>query len=520
MSTMHALLIILFFFTACNDVQNCSAKKVSGKVKLSGVNTEHVLTKFAVSAYAKGNVEVRLISPTMYENEKRLRWHLYEDTDWPKWKRETLCTDKVRLAKRAFAVSFEYGRVKDNGRSSSKSTSGGPSKRDDNNEKRWRATSIAVLNQEMETRPHYLYIVLDDCSLEQYLHDAEIPEISYEVIIQDDVGGLKNIGQLPKLSHFSADEHMAPIMVIIMCMTSFLLTISMMVRIGTLIATKGVVHAALFMVMAACGATTLGCICEMIHQYYYGMNGYGWYLFDALSSHFEAVTDSIVSLLLLSIAAGWTLPSDAVAFQMGASKLQNVAQGLRNPAGALMSGSPAGMLALGIVAAHVGLAQWGRTYDDDFDSYHAFEHLPGRILMIFRIVLGLLLLVSSASTASTCNNLSLKGFYKKLALVGSIWFQSMPLVTWIVGWAFPYYLRHPAVTIGSSLAQLCSMVALSWLVTAHSDSSSYHKLSRLGSAADKDLTDKLGGIGGDTTGSTGGAQMKTWTFGKTKIRLD
>jgi len=42
-----------------------------------------------------------------------------------------------------------------------------------------------------------------------------------------------------------------------------------------------------------------------------------------------------------------------------------------------------------IVAVHAILAQWGRTFDDDFDTYHALEHPPGKALMILRFALGL-----------------------------------------------------------------------------------------------------------------------------------
>jgi hypothetical protein len=36
-----------------------------------------------------------------------------------------------------------------------------------------------------------------------------------------------------------------------------------------------------------------------------------------------------------------------------------------------------GVVALSIILVHAGLAQWGRTFDDDFDTHHALEHPPG-----------------------------------------------------------------------------------------------------------------------------------------------
>jgi hypothetical protein len=205
------------------------------------------------------------------------------------------------------------------------------------------------------------------------------------------------------------------------------------------------------------------------------------------------------------------LPSDAIVIiPQQATKIQSLIQGLRNPAGALISGSPSGILTLMVVALHAGLAQWGRTYDENFDSYHALEHLPGRILMLFRMTLGLLLVVASVYTRNNCPP-SLQSFYGKLAIVGTLWFQSLPVVTWTCNWAVPYYLRRPTVATWGAIVQSTALVLLAWLFTAHS--TSYHKVSRL--QRDASLTDQLA-----TRPTSGKAAPTTWSFGKAKIRLD
>ena len=73
-------------------------------------------------------------------------------------------------------------------------------------------------------------------------------------------------------------------------------------------------------------------------------------------------------------------------------------RGIRNPAGSLLDlmsngggegDGMGGVVALSIILVHAGLAQWGRTFDDDFDTHHALEHPPGKALMLLRFVLAL-----------------------------------------------------------------------------------------------------------------------------------
>jgi hypothetical protein len=108
----------------------------------------------------------------------------------------------------------------------------------------------------------------------------------------------------------------------------------------------------------------------------------------------------MVSLILLLIGGGWTLPSDAVRLGLGSSG-SGGGGGLKgttmknskfvfNPAGSLLNlvtncGGGGGVVDIMIIAVHAILAQWGRTFDDDFDTNHALEHPPGKVLMILRL---------------------------------------------------------------------------------------------------------------------------------------
>ena len=47
--------------------------------------------------------------------------------------------------------------------------------------------------------------------------------------------------------------------------------------------------------MAACITNGLSAVCELLHMNIFSINGIGNYSLDALSSHFEALSDSMIS---------------------------------------------------------------------------------------------------------------------------------------------------------------------------------------------------------------------------------
>lgn len=486
------------------------ARRVSGDFKLSGVYTEHIVAKFALSAFAQGLMDLSFTIPDMYENERYLKVHLFVDTDWAKWKKFQLCEDKITLAKDSLPVQFDFNRP------------------DDATKGEWKATVRANLKNDEESRTHYWYIVIDDCSLEKYDHDKKVPLLHFELLVWNDVGGnvtLKPAGNpnsVPYkkvvLTQLSADEINQNMLHTGTLIISTLIALLMLLHIQRTAAITNSVHAANFLVMAAAACDASASLCELIHLKTYEANGYGWYFFDAMSSHLEAMCDSLVAILLLAIASGWTLPTDVVGVPQNASFVQALIGGLRNPAGSLLVMSSAGVLAMTILALHALLAQWGRTYDDDFDSYHDLEHLPGKILMAFRMALGILLIAATRQTSLACPA-SLRGFYYQLAVVGTIWFQCLPVVTWVCANFVPYYLRHPAVSAGGAILQTTSLVLLAALVSSSSSNSAYHKLSHLQQKEDS-LTDQLSSSSSNFGGSNTKARPTTWRIGKTKVRLD
>ncbi len=498
-----------------------SAKTVSGQFRLSGVNSEHLLVKFAVSSFARGQFRYEFSADDPYPNEQTLRIHIFRDDLWKEVQKTPTCDAKVKYAYQSFNVNFErVDEMKKNGRYSSSP------------QKIWKSQGFQPLDQPAAPRPYYFYVVVDDCFLEQYYRDNAVPLIKYRVDVYNDVAGNLSSSEYPaqkkvSLTHLSSDEVHLPSLHTATLILSALICVLLLVQIGCLLATSGSVHMAILLVVAASACDALSSLCELVHLKYYESNGVGSYALDAMASHFEAICDSIISILLLSIAAGWTLPSDVIPVPQNATFIQSLLAGMRNPVGALAKRNVAGLLSVVIIATHAILAQWGRTYNDDFDSYHSFEHLPGRVLMWFRMVLGVLLVAATIQTRSTCTASSLLGFYAQLAVVGTVWFQSLPFVTFWCSRMVPYYMRHPAVTFWSAIAQSTSLVALAWLVTSHS--TRYHSLSHM-TQERQSLTDSIAATtthvmssannGTFRSSSAATRQPRVWNVGKAKVRLD
>lgn len=468
---------------------------VTGDFKLSGVNTEVTLASFAIHS-AGAQIDLTMTADTFYENEENLKFRAYRDTEWTAFLKEPLCTGKGALAKKSFPVTGHF------------------QKQDDGTWKAAMTVDIRKLDETLpaaELRNFYYYFVLDDCSLEQYFHDNTVPKIHYKLVMRNYLPISRN------LVHMSADEMaILPIHAFSMLasgLVAFLLILNIVWRLNAK-SKQHSVHAAVLWVAGAAVLDVSSGLLELLHLGRYNGNGIGSYFLDALSAHMEACCDSSLTILLLSIAAGWTLPSSVVVFNnsSNANPIQKLMGGLAHPISASMQG-PSGMLAGGVFAVHIILAQWGRIYNDDFESYHHLEHFPGKVLMLARVVTGFLFLAAVKQTSSSGKfTTGLTSFYNAFAIVGFFWFQALPVLTLLCNWAVPFYQRKPVVFGLSSTLQSGSLMVLAWLVTTHS--TAYHKYSHM-TEGRENLSDQLE----PTTQSDGSTQA--WMLGKkAKIRLD
>jgi len=487
-----------------------AAKKSSGNALLTGTNSEFLITKFAISPNTVGRFNLELNIPKtagMYTDERNLRVHLFIDEAWyDKAQKAPTCKEKVQHAFKSLPVTFILQSSGDKGGS-------------------WVASVRTDLNS-WSDKTQYWYISLDDCSLEESYHSIkDVPKMSYEYTI---LNGRRSNAFSRSESHFSADEvGTIRLHVIQLAFSSLLLIWCAFKIVRTITSSPGHIHIALLIISSALICDILSNVSELIHNMVYSKNGVGSYTFDAFSSHFEAQCDAMIAIVLLLVGSGWTLPSDVVVANAGnnmamlgtGNTVQKMVEGLRNPGVALQqikSGNPASILVTTTFVSHAILAQWGRTYDDDFDCYHSLEHLPGTCLMVYRLMLGIPFLIGVASVRNSgrCPR-ALKPFLTKFMLVGISWFISLPFVTTFVSTSMPYILKHRSLLIGSAMTQASSLASLVWLFTADSDASAYHRLSKV-----RESNTSLSNVVASSSNSERKAPSSFWKFGKTKIRLD
>ena len=519
---------------AMNTKQNnlfVDGKKVSDSFQLSGKNTEYTAAKFALSPNAEGKLNIKFQSATSYPSNNDLAVYLYagEET-WKKVKNVPTCEDKMKLANSRHGFKFYPEHIGSN---------------QENRDYRKIDLNSVRFTKEIDWKakvdltvgggkgidnglPHYWYITIADCSLERYYRDNQIPNIHYDLEILDEA---PSKGQYSHLSH---DEqglsflHLCNVILfggVIGWMTYHILS-----RLQ-----KGQeCHVSILLITGACIMHALSSFFEMSHLLVYAKNGVGSYSADALSAHLEASADSLLCWILMAIATGWTLPPNLSSpLSGGESSAQQPMKGKKyhNNIASLQYYvrhaftysfetktsvfiNPGFQMFAVLDGIHAILCQWGRTYNDDFDSYHDLEHLPGRILLIFRFVLAILFLMATATLKAKCHSQSLSKFLHSFSLIGASWYISLPSLALVVSSRLvnlPAHRRHPIMTMLSMVLQFFSIVSLAWLFTGGQKSSAYHKISNV------DPNNRISsGLGShmDTEG------FSVFSIGKTKIRLD
>jgi hypothetical protein len=459
-----------------------AARALTGEFQLSPSKTGHVVGSFAVSAGQRGRVKITLFTPAPYEDDRGVRFRMFMDDSYSNYQQATSCYKKILTTTRSEPVAFG-----------------------NNTEGHFYEVEMEMDNT-LKKRPHYYYFVVDDCSMEAYgsmqFTPPDVPVIYY---------GFQawNNG-----SHLSADEAHLKSLHAFTFGVSATLALLMGFAIMAQLSRNSSVHITMFLVMAAAVYHAGSSLCEIATLSFYSDYGTGIALLESISAHFEAVCDSLVALMLLSIAAGWMLPTDVIPMSSQSNPTQQqILGGFQSPINALRTFSPTAVLAVNMLVFHIILAQWGCQYNNDFDSYHDYEHLPGKMLMGMRIVMGMGLVVGCLQTRMRCPY-GMRTFYARLAIIGTLWFQSLPLVIYVCNHAVPFYLRHRTVGTWSAGLQSCSIAMLSWLVTTQS--STFQKCNQLPT---------LGGSRGGMSYhlSTGGGSFASpgvWRVGKAKIRCD
>jgi Rhodopsin-like GPCR transmembrane domain len=398
--------------------------------------------------------------------------------------------------------------------------------------------------------------------------DSRVPTIGFDLDIQNKIfkgskgstsqnrGIAKWVTATFSYTHLSADELQLTKLHTVTLFLSSCVAVFLLYNVGKAIffSNRSTVHLALLWVALVAVFDALASLCEIVHLRIYHNNGIGSYAIDAMAAHCEAVCDALLIILLLSLAAGWTLPSDVVLpyNPATASPMQRLVGQFSSPIASLMErqGTGGGKMNIGsffclfLLATHVICAQWGRIYNDDFESYHDYAHVPGRIIMTIRCVTGLFVVIAALQTRLRCRVLALQQFYVRFAWLSTIWCQSLPALVTGCNVMVPYYLRRPTVVIGSALLQSSCIALMAWLVTSHTGT--YQQFSHISSTSDASVNSKAsrggGGIGNgfdDSNSELPGTSLteslqnattqrghhnksgaSSWNVYKSKVRLD
>jgi len=240
-------------------------------------------------------------------------------------------------------------------------------------------------------------------------------------------------------------------------------------------------------------------VCELFHLIVFSINGKGlrfrhtFFALDFVSEVFQMLSENIITLVLLAVGAGWTLnipveidPETGTENEekklhgFKALTVKGLMISLRKPFNLLRGADIIPLLAfIFIFLLQMFLEFVGRSYEDDFNSFHDHEHWPGYTLMLLRTAFGIFfyLFVSRTLKDPAVTDEKIKSFLKVLLAAGLIYFWAFPVLVAVSSW-WPAYQRHTIVTTGSIVAQATALSMM--MFTFLSETGTFAKVSRAG----------------------------------------
>ena len=376
------------------------AKAVNGQFQLDAgdfiVGPEYEITKFF---FAQGKATV---SGLITYASKDANWRtspalfLFNDKKMDEYHDAPACEEKVDLAYAVIPIGqsrVEQGRNnRFLGKHSADKSALGKITRSETSFAKDEATGEQITEWRFEwtldqkERTHGWFLIAADCALEQY--GTKVAPMTYEVTLLNPGG-----------DHLTADEHGMPTVYFLLSLVMVSLGIYMIVLAKKHAReTNGKVHLVV-KIFGACFSLQLGSIfAESIHLWFYRGDGMGVHTFDLLSELCEAFSSLLISFVLICLACGWTLVDSTADAKKGSS----VASLLRNPKSLLERGRLLGnviaVTILAIVIASTVLVVANKSQEDDFTKFHDHESTPGKVLVSFRLVLGVLYLICFRTT--------------------------------------------------------------------------------------------------------------------------
>ena len=488
----------------------CSAKYVSGVARLNSGATEAFLTKFSFSPSDANRAVSRVRGRFHTENAQyfkngqrahRLELVLIPENKWAEYlrmkRKGSLCKDRT-----AGLNVWRKGIVPQ-------------STRDVHDAPKRKGEEFEVISNvaHMHGKSRYFYVLLADCMLEEY-DASRTPPVFYELVLTD------RDSHLPRSEQGLGAFHLLLLCVLLLCLALGAAALREQLR-----RSGSVHLSCLWLLLAlALEANSQFFELWHIARYAADGKGlrlrHGAIPGDFLAELSNVLAENLVSLLLLALAGGWTLlaPLETSASRLdrleggtgpsGADDILNEKArekmaprrggalsewlGLRGSRrlslgpkqrealrrldgafesleGALASGpmgserSPRVMMAAGAVLVSLQslMELLGRSYEDDFNSFHDHDHWPGVLQMALRVFLAAAFLAASSRTMNDprLNPRAIK-LLRRLRVVGTAFFLSFPMIVMLSDAALSVFDQHYAVVAGCELVQSAAIVAL------------------------------------------------------------
>jgi len=448
-------------------IWSCSAKTARGRFALEAgdlvTGPEYEIAKFSF-VVGKGKIQGKFLYEDPHTWMTSPALYLFRDEKWDEYHKAPSCEDKVVFAFKAIPIGKEtqsHHSVLRRGLDSPTKTELKPGP---DGKIEW-SFSWEIETQE---RTRGWFLIAADCALEQF--NAHVPPMEFEVSLlnRDDV-------------HLPADEYGLPKLylgtaILLIIFAGYAITLITQMRKEN----GGKTHLVVWMLALAYVMLLASLTFELLHLQVYKLNGIGIWVFDLMSEFCDGVSQLVVAFVLICLASGWTL----VEYEDDAVRKNSVGSLLRHPENMARGANIVVLAIVGIIVTTTVLQVLNKLSDEDFTKFHDYESIPGMLLVVVHIVLGVFFSFSLISTLRAQSKLrsgqsggdKLVLFLRRLLFFGALWFLCFPLCVMLAG-TLAHYNRHRFVSGAVLLVQTICLLSMTHQFT--SSHSQYYKLSTL-----------------------------------------
>lgn len=296
----------------------------------------------------------------------------------------------------------------------------------------WSKEMQGVLEE--KSQPHIWFFAVNDC--EQQLGDYS--KLKYEITILNSDG-----------SHVSVEDQGLLSLNFYLAIVFFIALGANLMQTYRRFVYNEEFDSHMFALNAAICLQFISLILQMFNLSAYLSNGKGVSAFNFLGNTADELAQLTLTILLISIAEGWTITT---------SDFPN----------------PEIYTAIFIFAGFLKfiLCAFGHLTEDTSDTFVEHEGSAGSALLLMRLGLFAWFLTNSSGLFHTASG-RVKVFISRFTLTGSLYFLSHPLVV-LSSYLFQPYLRTWIITLGCVSIQMASMLALSLMFTRQR--SAYNRL--------------------------------------------